>query len=57
MCEEHNLGYEVEQGNTGSSFTRAGKPIIKLNDSRGRAELPQSAELHCQMCEPSLGDI
>ena len=30
VCEELDLGYEVQQGNTGASFTKGGKPVLVL---------------------------
>jgi hypothetical protein len=44
-CEEHSLGYQVAEGNTGSSFTRGGKPVIQLQDRDGMAVLPREAVL------------
>ena len=41
-CEEHSLGYEVAEGNIGSSFTRGGKPVIELASSGGMAVLPET---------------
>ena len=54
-CEEHSLGYQVAEGNTGSSFTRGGKSVIELGTSGGMSVLPEDAVLPDTVLPEVLG--
>ena len=45
VCAEKDWGYQIDEGNTGSRFTRGGETVVQLDRMGTMAVVPQEVAL------------